>query len=315
MIKEKVWRRLIAVVALILSTGLVAQDFKPVEPIQLKDYQVYPINGVNQIEPSGLTLKAGQLFTVGDKHRAIYRLDIVDKEARLSQEVTLYSERDLGVTVLDLEGITTVNGDFVLVSEAHHRLIYVDDGHMRWLPQAGNDLYQSAYHAGLLQLANAGLEGVVYLGDRRFLVAAERQPRGLIRVQFSDDFTDILDQQNQTMLISRHPLHGRQPDLTGLFLHDNQVYGLQRNAYVIHELIEVSNGHYVEGRAWSYEHIVRDPKYAYSDMQFGHAEGLAVDHDHFYLVLDNNRIANAKNPNYTRPLLIVAKRPALHNGD
>lgn len=309
----KLW---ITLLTLLATTGLIAQPFKPVEPVQLSDYQVYPINGLDQIEPSGLTLKNDTLYTVGDKHRAIFRLDIQDDEAWLYKEMTLASERDLGVSVLDLEGITTVNGDFVLVSEAHHRLIHVDNlGQLRWLPAQGNDLYRSAFAAGLLQLHNAGLEGVTYLGEQRFLVAAERQPRGLITLQFSEDLTEIVSQHNLIMLNSRQYLHGRHPDMTGLYVHRKQVYALQRNAYVIHELIAVGNRQYQEGRAWSYEDIVRDPKYAYSDMQYGHAEGLAVDDEFFYLVLDNNRIPNAKNPNDKRPLLIVAKRPVLHGGD
>ncbi len=301
---------------LVLCHDLAAQSVTSVEPIQLNEYRVYPINGIDQIEPSGLTLKNGTLYTVGDKHRAIYRLDIRDDEAWLHKEMTLASERDLGVAALDLEGITTVDGDFVLVSEAHHRLIHVHrDGQLRWLPAQGNGLYQSAFDAGLLQLHNAGLEGVAYLGNQRFLLAAERQPRGLITLKFSEDMTELVSQHNQIMLNSRQYLHGRHPDMTGLFVHQNQVYALQRNAYVVHELNAVGNRLYQEGRAWSYEHIVRDPKHAYSDMRFGHAEGLAVDDDHFYLVLDNNRIPNAKNPNDKRPLLIVAQRPVLNGGD
>lgn len=312
----QVMQRLVpACLILLMSCGSWAQPFKPVKPVVLSDYQVFPINGVNQIEPSGLTLKAGKLYAVGDKHRAIYRLDIKDDEAWLHKEMTLDSERDLGVSVLDLEGITTVNGDFVVVSEAHHRLILIQDGHLQWLPEHGNALYQSAFDDGLLQLHNAGMEGVAYLGDQQFLVAAERQPRGVITVRFDQPLKKIKSQKNQLMNNSRQYLHGRHPDLTGLFVYQDRIYGLQRNAYVVHELIKTRPGFYTEGQAWSYEHIVRDPKYAYSDMQFGHAEGLAVDSQHFYLVLDNNRTPNAKNPHDKRPLLIVAKRPVLHRGD
>jgi len=297
------------------SSAIWADDVKQAAAIELTDFQVYPINGIDQIEPSGLTLKEGVLFTVGDKHRAIYRLDIINHEAWLTKALNLNSEQDLGVTALDLEGITTVNGEFILVSESHHRLIHVDDGQLRWLPERGNDLYQSAFDAGLLQLHNAGLEAVTYLGGHRFLVAAERQPRGLIEIQFDRDLKVIQSQLNQLMPNSRQHLHGRHPDLTGLFVHHNQVFGLQRNAYVIHELNRSGQGDYSEGQAWSYEHIVRDSRFAYSDMQYGHAEGLAVDDDFFYLVLDNNRMANAKNPNDKRPLLIIAKRPVLYRRD
>ncbi|KAA3642503.1 MAG: hypothetical protein DWP95_05400, partial [Proteobacteria bacterium] len=160
MVNKIIYRWLVLLCVFVLTSGLKAQPFNHIQATKLTEFQVYPINGVDLIEPSGLTLKKGTLYTVGDKHRAIYRLDIVDQEAWLSKEQVLHSERDLGVSVLDLEGITTVNDDFVLVSEAHHRLIHVQDNRLRWLPDQGNDLFQSAFDAGLLQLHNAGLEGL-----------------------------------------------------------------------------------------------------------------------------------------------------------
>lgn len=286
-----------------------AQPYAEITPIPLDDYRVYRLNSPELIEPSGLTLKDSRLYTVGDKHNTIYEITFREDEAHLKLAISLNSEQDLDVSVLDLEGITVMDGDFVLVSETHHRLIHVDgNDKMHWLP-ADNDLYASAYQAGLLQLHNAGLEGLSYFGDNQFLVAAERQPRGLIEVSFDDSLTKIVTQTNQLLPFSRQKLHNRHPDLSGLFVFNNQVFGLQRNTYVVHELNKGSDGRYFEGQAWSYEAIVRHPDYVYTSMRFGHAEGLAVDSDYFYIVLDNNQIGHAKKPNDKRPLLIIAKRP------
>lgn len=297
-------------VCLILAVGASwAQPYAEVIPIPLTDYRAYRLNSPELIEPSGLTLKDGRLYTVGDKHNAIYEITFHDEEAHLELAIRLNSERDLDVSVLDLEGITVMDDDFVLVSEAHHRLILLDSDHtMYWLP-ADNALYASAYQAGLLQLHNAGLEGLAYLGNNQFLIAAERQPRGLIEVTFDKSLSKIKTQTNQLLPFSRQKLHNRHPDLTGLFVLNEQVFGLQRNAYVVHELNRGGDGRYYEGQAWSYEAIVRHPDYAYASMRFGHAEGLAVDGDYFYMVFDNNQIGHAKKPNDKRPLLIIAKRP------
>ena len=114
---------------------------------------------------------------------------------------------------------------------------------------------------------------------------------------------------NQVFDESIHPLEqARKPDFAGLYVYNGTIYALHRNAYLIHALIKNEQGLYQEGQSWSYEHIVKDPDFAYQEMQFGHAEGLAVDGDNFYLVLDNNNIPRLKNPNDKRPLLIIAKR-------
>lgn len=297
------------VCALLISITSSAQPYNQVKLISLNDYRVYRLNSPELIEPSGLTLKDGRLYTVGDKHNKIYEIIFDEGEAHLKLAITLNSERDLDVSILDLEGITVMDDDFVLISETHHRLIHLDNNHMmHWLPM-DNALYASAFQSGLLQLPNAGLEGLTYLGDNQFLVAAERQPRGTIEVTFDASLSKITAQTNQLLSYSRQKLPNRHPDLTGLFYFNEQVYGLQRNAYVVHELNKGSDGRYFEGQAWSYEAIVRHPDYNYASMRFGHAEGLAVDDNYFYIVLDNNQIGHAKKPNDKRPLLIVAKRP------
>lgn len=274
----------------------------------LTDFEVFNINAVQPIEPSGLTIKEGQLYTVCDDANAIFKIKILDdKNVEAVVDVQLDATQ-LSALNLDLEGITLVDGEFFLVSEAHHKLISVKADKMAWAPTIGG-VYADAYKAGLFQLYNAGMEAVTYLGDHRFLHSVEREPRGLIEVTYDADFTHIIKQTNQVFDDSSHALEStRKPDLTGLYYFEGVVYALHRNAYMIHELIKDDQGLYQEGQAWSYKHIVKSPEYAYQDMQFGHAEGLAVDQDYFYIVIDNNNNPRLKNPNDKRPLLIKAKR-------
>ncbi|MFC3193575.1 SdiA-regulated domain-containing protein [Marinicella sediminis] len=278
------------------------------ESIRLTDYEVKPINTTYPIEPSGLTSLDGQLYTVCDDANAIFRLQ-PDADGEWQAEVAINLDTNpLSASSFDLEGITVVEGQFFVVSEVHHKMLRVSEGHLSWVPEH-NGVYQSAYKAGLFQLHNAGLEAVAYLGDQRFLLSVERQPRGVIEVTFDAQFEQIISQTNQVFNDTAHQLDShRHPDLTGLYVYDGVIYALHRNAYVIHELIKGADGLYHEGKTWSYEHIVKDPQYAYQDMQYGHAEGLVVDADYFYLVLDNNNDPRLKNPNDRRPLLIKARR-------
>lgn len=278
------------------------------EVIRLNDFQVWSVDSPYPIEPSGLTLKNNQLYTVCDDANEIFQLNF---SADNTLEAVVLKQLDLtplSVLDLDLEGITTVGDDFFVVSETHHKLVSVSGSELNWVPNLGG-VYADAYKAGLFQVYNAGLEAVAYLGNQTFLLSVEREPRGLIEVQFDQSFSQVVKQTNQVFNDSTHALTlDRKPDLTGLFFHKGIIYALHRNAYIIHELIKNEQGVYQEGQSWSFEHIVKHPDNAYQDMQFGHAEGLAVDDENFYLIFDNNRDPKLKNPNDTRPLFIIAKR-------
>ena len=275
---------------------------------KLRNYQVHEITVNHPFEPSGLTIKDNQLLTVCDDSKHIYAIKTLEDNTTIAEPVARMNADDLGVSELDVEGITVVEDEIFLVSEVHHKMIRIHNEQSSWVPQS-EGVYQSAFAAGLFQIHNAGMEAIAYLGDHTFLLSVERQPRGLIKVQFDEKYENIIAQTNQVFDDSQFPSPAhRKPDLTGFYLFDGVLFALHRNAYMIHELVLDEHGLYQEGRAWSYEHIVKDPKYAYADMRFGHAEGLAVDAEHFYLVLDNNNNPRLSDPNDIRPLLIKAKR-------
>ena len=201
---------------LFLIVGMQSQA----EVIDLDDFEVYPININQPLEPSGLTLKGGQLFTVCDDSNTIFELLFSeDSEVQAVPHIKM-DVSPLSAMNLDLEGITFVNNEFFVVSESHHKLVKINSQGLSWVPDLGS-VYQSAYQQGLFQIYNAGLEAAVYLGDHTFLMSVERQPRGLIEVKLNEDFTAIIKQTNQLFDDSNHPLEStRKPDLTGLFLYD-----------------------------------------------------------------------------------------------
>lgn len=272
------------------------------------DYQVYPIEPFSHFEPSGLTIKDGHLYTVSDAHPSIYKIELSDGVAHMVPQIDI-DVTTLGALNLDLEGITHDGEHFYVVSEAHHRLIKVNsDGQAQWMTHDGSSFYPEANKDGLFQVFNAALEALTYLGEGRFLLAAERQPRGLIEAQF-DENGRLLSQTNHVLDQSVHKLtKNRKPDLTGLYFHDGEVYALHRNAELIHRWVKNDSGQFEEIDEWSFAHIVNHPAHAYQDMTYGHAEGLAVDDEHFYVILDNNGVPKSKQGNDKRPLLIVIKR-------
>ncbi len=269
---------------------------------------VYPIEPWGRVDPSGLTIKNGELYTVSDKKSAIYKLAISGDVAMMTAEIN-FDAMSLGALNLDLEGITVVGDDFYLLSEAHHRMVRVkSNGDVTWVPD-GPSFYPSAHESGLFQVFNASLEGVTYLDEGRFLLAAERQPRGLIEVQLSENGSKIEWQKNHVLNETTHPLkNNRAADLTGLYYFKGEIFALHRNAGLIHRWVKDEQGQYQEMDQWSFAHMVNAPEHQYQDMTYGHAEGLAVDDDHFYLVIDNNRMAKAKQGNDNRPLLMVLNR-------
>jgi uncharacterized protein YjiK len=256
-----------------------------------------PLTGPGDFQPSGLTVREGRLFTVSDKTSdAIFEIDLATGRA-----VRAIAIRFPGGTPadLDLEGLALDrHGDFLVVSEAHSRVFSVrPSGEARWWPI---DLLSPARAAGLLATRGAGFEGVALLGDR-LVVAAEREPRGLVVV-------GPRGPRAWPMQASVVPLApGRPPDFADLAVDGGHLLALVRNADAL-VVLRPAGERFEEAGWWSFAAAVA--AYPYQDRRFGMAEGLALDADHVYVVLDNNAIARQGAPEDRRALLFVFARPA-----
>ncbi|WP_395376102.1 esterase-like activity of phytase family protein [Marinicella sp. W31] len=269
------------------------------------NWRALPVDSEPGTQPSGLCLVEGQLFAVSDKHDWIYRIDIEADRAVMRKHVPVDSAA-LGVEKLDLEGITAdQKGNFILLSERHNRLLRVNAKGTRWLP--GKELEPAAQQAGLLRKHNAGFEGVTFVAPNRLLLAAEREPRGLVDVELSPQY-NIKGAIVTLFQFSVLPFpEDRPPDFAGLDFFAGQTYVLQRNINAISILNRRVDG-FREGQAWSFSDVLESPQWRYQDMRFGHAEGLAVDAENFYVILDNNNSALQSNPSDKRSLLLIGQR-------
>ena len=277
--------------------------------IALEAVVVLPIESEFPVEPSGLCLRDGVLYSVcDDTDDTIFEVRLGDDHARFVPAIRFTPPRDpRGPDILDLEGIMAgPEGSFFLVSEAHGRILQVHrDGAANWVTPS---LIEAGRGWGLFQLTNAGLEGALRFPDGSFLALAERQPRGWIHADANGAING--GQLNTTRFGEDLPLL-RLPDFTGADRFDGENFVLFRNGELITTLEEDFEGGYREGsRAWSFRSIVQSPEWAFDAPEFGKAEGLAVDAEHFYVVLDTNQTeARVADPSDRRPLILILRRP------
>lgn len=257
------------------------------------------VAGPGDFQPSGLALWQGRLFTVCDKNSAaILEIPLAGGAAVTARPAVPIALPDAPRENLDLEGLALDGGHFLVVSEARAAVFFVriDSGLSFWF---GDDFAGPARAAGLLATPGAGFEGVAVL-DGRIVLAAERQPRGLV-------MSTAETPKAWRLADPAGPVpFGRQPDLADLAVAGGRLYGIARNEDALVALVPGPDG-FALGRRWSFARAVADHPYA--DRRFGMAEGLAIDDRHVYVILDNNAVPRAEAPGDRRALLFVFRRP------
>ncbi|MBN1346956.1 MAG: esterase-like activity of phytase family protein [Phycisphaerae bacterium] len=299
MIRRPVW---MPVAVFMLASPLGKAE--SVVPLQLVRW--LPVEGPANVQPSGLTIRGSSLLTISDKHDStIFEITLGEKAAVLKPAVVLPSDA-VSDGALDWEGITSDRqGNLYLVSETRFRVLRVDAAgkNAAWITPS---LRQYGEAKGMFRVWNANLEGIAHVGGNRLVLCAERQPRGILELTLHGDGVVV---DAYTLDTSRYRFaEGRSPDFADLFWDGSALYALERNAYLICRMTRGEKG-YEEGPAWSYEHIVTREELRYSTMRFGRGEGLAMDDEHVYVILDNNGEARESRPEDRRPILLVMKRP------
>jgi hypothetical protein len=274
----------------------------------LRLIRAYPVEGSGGArEPSGLTLQSGRLFAVCDKvDDTVFRIDLDNGVARMVPHI-LFTPPP-GAQHLDFEGITSdEEGYFYLASETYSRILRVSpSGEASWL---FDSIEPAAREAGLLLRHNAKVEGIALLPNGNFLLAAERHPRGLLEVDGRTGEVVHAQVMNSTLYSADLPLL-RIPDWTGLFVFQDQVFALFRNAHLVVPLGRHEDGNFYEAAgARSFQHVEESSEYRYDVLRFGKAEGLAMDERFIYVVLDNNGRPRAIDRSDKRPLLFVFENP------
>jgi hypothetical protein len=282
-------------------------DFSGREYPALEKVAYHPLEARGLLEPSGLVMVDGTLYTVADKdNRRIFRVAFGKDSSRLEPAVTFEPPAS---GTMDWEGITADGeGNFYLISEWRGRLLRVTpSGEATWVTP---DLRPEAKEQGLFAKRNAGFEGVTWLGPGHFLGAVEREPRGLVEWREAGGQTAVLPlPMNRSPFQDALPLL-RIPDFSALASDGERTFAIFRNAHLLVRLERTAEGGWTETDAWSFRHLETDPQWAFQSQTYGQVEGLAVEGRDIWLILDNNLGTRQADPSDRRPLLIHARFPA-----
>lgn len=282
-----------------------------------------PIDAPANLNPSGLTYCNGDILLVSDKiDNTVYKVNILEHSATLDPAVTLHSipkhssgdhtwkekaiiflKSLLTDSLYDWEGITCApDGNFLLLSETYADVAMVSkSGVVTWL---NTDLLRIGKQYGLFQINNAYTEGIVSLDDKRLIIAAERQPRGLVVLDRSRGTWETKIYSPETS--PTPPKQGRASDFSGLTVHNNMLYSLERNASAVCAR-NISNLKPVQ--CWSYAHVEEANDFRYQDDTYGLAEGIAFTDEYLLIVLDNNGDARFNDPEDHRAELVIFQKP------
>jgi hypothetical protein len=269
--------------------------------------QALPLDGPVLVQPSGLAWDGKHLLMVSSFHDdEVFKIEPQADKAVFSDFVKIGLPKDAAGAKMAWRGLTADgSGNLYLASEPNCRIMKVEsDGDAEW---DGPGLLEAGTEKGLFSGENAGIEGIALTGKKKFVLAASREPRGLLQADFSGQKPVlnalVLDKSKVPL-----PAGRRKPDFSDLFEDKGQLWALSANADAILQL-KWNGSEYAEGEYWTFGHVSGDPKYRYGGLKTGLARGLAMDGQSIYVVLDNKGVGRQGDPNDKRPLLLVFKRP------
>ena len=283
-----------------VETGRIIQasDYQPA------DYQLWPIDGSEGLDLSGLTRCGDELVTVSDKkdrqlYRLIKRADTYALEIKavvppLPPLKTGFSQAHWVKATLDrvkfdgnhdLEGVACLP-DHRLWMVSENRLaafevnLSTGTSTVGWL---SDSLYAAGQAAGFFQKYNAFFEGIALNHDQLFL-AIEREPRGIVRADISTD-TRLLGQVKFLPLPNNLGLDfaGRAEDVAGLDFNGESLYTLERNAAAV---CQRDPNTLLARKCISYRAV--EDQIGYADTRYRKAEGLLVEESAVTIIFDNN---------------------------
>jgi len=279
--------------------------------------QVFKVQGSEKLDLSGLALCQGGLYTISDKvSDKVFRIRWhgANPEVVVARQLPALPPREIEYsgTVkmmdrlagpgLDWEDIACHDGDFYLLSERRNAILGVSGRWVEWLEP---DWYDALHRQGFLNRYNAMVEGFARIDARHWLLALEREPRGLA----------VLTREDSGWRARGFALGNEQhlkfradnADVSALALHGGALYTLERNASAV---CRRDLQQFRARSCYSYAAIENDPRYRYADNRYGQAEGLAMDDDWIYIVFDNNGGAFAADAQDRRALLLKTPMPA-----
>lgn len=304
---------------------------------ELRMLSEHPVDGMRGGNLSGLAKCGEQLWTVSDRDDdRIYKLDtratvwkaeavlvnvppVPDDPGRtLGMKTQSFFRSLAGNGAMDFEGISCDSGwNLYVLSETYSAILKVpSDGTSARFLKISPNVLTKAREAGLLAHPNALFEGLVVtgIGSTEIWLAAERQKRGLVRI--NRRITPIYDTWfcSGCIVMTEGGLAPQPPqfpgsklvdkDFSDIALFNNKLYLLDRNAFKIcrHEM---STGK--QERCWSFAAEALVPSRQYK-AEHGMTEALLVDAQGAWIGVDNNFATRADGE--SRPIVWRFAAPA-----
>ena len=279
------------------------------QPPELQLKQVWSVEGPGRFDASGLAVRDGRFFVVTDRHNdSIFELEFAGDTARAGLYATFTGPEPYPwIGYLDLEGIAPApDGGFFLAAEWGFAVFHVPaaGGQARWVTP---NVKAAGETVGLFAAKDAYVEGLAVLGEGHFLIACEREPRGLIEVRTGGGGPSVMAQEMAATRVRLPP--GRTLDWSDLACWNGRVFALARNQNLVVELVRSADGTWAEGSAWSYADTENEPAHCFTDMTFGQAEGLGVTDDVIYVLIDNNNLERTGRSGDRRTWLFAFENP------
>ena len=262
-----------------------------------------PTSATERVDPSGIARVGADLVVVSDKAHLplLYRLTF--NESRL---VRMQAWRPVGGAEVghDTEGLTICDGTMWVVVEGDNQLVR--------LPLVGDaEVLKLDFSAvgteipSAITWMNAGLEGVACASDGRIWVAKEREPRAIFTIDArTGSATGVWEQWARADRVRE--LGGRDvaPSWSDLQFLDGHLYALHRDGRAVVRLDPSS------GVQTALMHLELDEQAIYSGASpYGMAEGLWIEGDAVWILLDNNDDTMKAGPRAGEPAPMLFEYP------
>ena len=285
--------------------------------IEAKNIDVFLLEGSERLELSGLSFCHNKLLSISDNnnhfvyevvfsdaHKAALKIfiqlpDLPKKNVSypLLQQISYWYDGLSSHDRADFEAITCDKENIYLLSERKNDIVKITEKHANWL---NVNWYNPLHDKGFLNKYNAYGEGLVKIDDF-FYLAIEREERGVFKLTQKNNGQHFMIEQQLLPSAPFLSWYGKKEDLSDLAYDGKYLYTLERNAYAV---CKRTIPDFKVVVCFSYASIERGEVYRYHDAKFGMAEGLAVDANFIYIVLDNNGLHKASSPEDARSILI-----------
>ncbi|MBM3902678.1 MAG: hypothetical protein FJ379_11425 [Verrucomicrobia bacterium] len=258
-----------------------------------------------------LRLADGTLLTVNDKQAGLYRIEGLDEGsvARLELVPDVFTKASLDAAcgqtapAYDLEGLAIDDQGRFYVCDEISRHLFRFDPKTRKTERLATDW--SPVRKWISEDGNASWEGLAIGGGQLFL-ANERNVGRIVVISMSTW------KVQRTFSVSPPDRPARDVHYSDLCWNADRLWVLCRESQCI---LRVEPGSGRVEAAFGYGAIERDPKHGYlNPLPVGFVEGLAVQADTAWLLVDNNGIGRIADPKDVRPTLWRCRMPEPRRG-